>query len=177
MPDASDVETAGTGNVPAIRPYQRFIRDLQRRAEAETAGNSENVTARMIDQIMQAAAEGTEQDIWDADEAVMFGLQDLEGAELEIKDFVVLKSTDASMQTMLGVYIIGEATLLADFGERNLTTGETIVFNTGAPGVIAKLRAFEAKQLMPVRTLIKGVKASNGTVLKLRPIPNRAVQG
>lgn len=153
----------------ALRPYERFIKYMQDRAE--TTGNQSDrgfdIAAGQMDKILAAE---TIEDIWDADEGGMISGQDLVDVEQRVREFVVLRSEREEFDTGLGVYLVVSAVRLAD--------GLAIVWNTGASGLIAKLRALEAKNALPVDCVIKGIQTNSGnTVLKLRPVPKRAVPG
>jgi len=164
----SEISTTGNdgenGSVAVQRPYEKFLEYLGHRADVDGANNTFDVAAGMMDKIFNAS---TAEEIWDADEGGLLAGQNLKDVEQEIKGFKVLRSNRADFDNGMGVYIIVDAT--------RLDTGEDIVWNTGAPGLIAKLRAFEAMNLLPIRGVIRGQLAGNGEVLKLRPIPSRAV--
>jgi hypothetical protein len=164
-------ETAETGTVQQPRPYERFVASLQKKAEAERERGHFDLTANQMDAALTAE---TEQEIWDADEGGLVALKDLIGAELEITDYRELPSTDPTMDNGLGVFIIGTATLMNDVCG---TVGEVIQFNTGVPTVIAKLAAFKSHGIWPLRTLVSGVKAGKGEMVRLRQIPKRITAG
>ena len=152
-----------TGTVVSPRPHDQFKDYLARVAESTTGTRSLEVAQNQMDKILNA---DSAQDIWNADEGGTVNGQDMVDVELEIRGYQVAKS-DEQYDAALGVYALIDAT--------RLDTGETVVINTGAPLIIAKLRMFEVKGLLPILGVIRGTQAKNGTVLKLKPIPPRAV--
>ena len=155
---------AQDGAIAVVRPYEHFIEYMQRRAEIESANNSFDVASTMMDKIFTATSA---EEIWDADEGGLTSGQNIKDVEMRIESFKVLTSNRPDFDNGLGVYIIVDAVRLSD--------GEKIIFNTGAAGIIAKLRAFEAKGMLPLECVIRGTVAGNGEVLKLRPVPKRVI--
>jgi hypothetical protein len=162
----ADVEARQDANV-AIRPYEKFVNYLQRRAEADSQDNGFNVSANMMDSILNAE---TLEDVWDADEGGLLAGKDLCDVFQEVRGFKVLKSNRDDIEGGFGVYIVVDAV--------NLQTGEEFMWETGAPGLIAKLRKFESMDALPIKCYIKGIPVGQGrTVLKLRPVPVMATSG
>lgn len=165
----SEIDTtendAQNGEVIAETPHDQFLRYMHNRAEIDGANNTFDVQSSMMDKILTAQSE---EDIWEADEAGLEAGQSLVDVELEVRSMKVLKSNRPDFDNGMGVYIVVNAV--------RLDTGEEIIFNTGAPGLITKLRAFEALGKFPLQCVIKARTAGNGDVLKLRPIPKRASQ-
>jgi hypothetical protein len=58
-----------------------------------------------------------------------------------------------------------------------LSDGVQFQWDTSAPLLMGKMRWLEAHDQLPCECVIKGHIAPGGTVLKLRPIPKRAVKG
>lgn len=177
---ANDPDTITTGDVANItdapirgangdRPVDRFKKYMHNRAAIEGANMAYDVAANQIDKIMQAADSGDVQAIWDADDMPILNGQDLQDVEQRITGFTVHESTNDAFENPWGIFIIVQAQKLSD--------GEEIVWNTGAALLISKLRAFEAVGAFPLDAVIKGTKAGKGTVLKLAPVPVRAVAG
>jgi hypothetical protein len=153
------------GTIITVKPHQRFVESLQRQAEANALVHGAEVSLSQVDRILTAE---TKQDIWDADEGGTVSGQDMIDVELEIRDYTVLPSSD-EYDTTLGVYVNIQAV--------RLDTGEEIIVNTGADKIITKLAAFKAKGFLPIGAVIRGVSTRGGTMLKLRPLPPRAVSG
>lgn len=155
-------ETQGT--VIAVKPHQRFVESLLRQAEDNEGIHGKEVSLNQVDRILTAE---TETEIWDADEGGTVSGQDMVDIELEIQDFVVLKSGDEYDAT-LGVYV--------NITAIRLDTAETVIINTGADKIVTKLAVFKARGMLPIGGVIRGVKTANGTMLKLRPLPPRALR-
>lgn len=151
---------AGTA---VAKPHDQFAEYLARRAENDGATRGYEVASNQMDKLLTAE---TEQEIWDADEGGTVNGQDMIDVELNIRGFKVAVSSD-EYEATLGVYILIDAV--------RLDNGEEVIVNTGAPLIITKLRMFEAREMLPVNGVIRGTKARNGTVLKLRPLSARAV--
>lgn len=160
----SDNVQEQTGTTIAVKPHQRFIQSLQRQAEDNAATHGREVSVNQIDKILTAE---TEEEIWNADEGGTLSGQDMIDVEMEIQDYVVLPSGDEYDAT-LDVYINITAV--------RLDTGEEVIVNTGADKIITKLAVFKARGMLPIGAVIKGVPTRKGTMLKLRPLPNRAVR-
>jgi hypothetical protein len=164
---AKDVATKDAGTV-ALRPYERFVQYMQERAEIQNNDErSFNVSAQLMDKILSAE---TMEDIWEADEGGMVAGRDLIDVEQVVRGYVVMKTTRDDFDNPLGVYVVVDAVRLED--------GTEFVWNTGAAGIVAKLRAFEAMDGFPLECVIRGIRTSSGyDVLKLRPVPKRSVPG
>jgi hypothetical protein len=157
------VTAPASGAIQKAKPHERFIAYMQRRAESEGSQLGAEVSASQMDKILTAE---TEEEIWDADEGGTFSGQDMIDIELMIQSFTVAPSSD-EFEAALGVYANIKAT--------RLDTGEEVIVNTGADKIITKLRMFEQKGLLPIGGVIKAVKTPKGSMLKLRPLPKRAV--
>lgn len=165
---------AKTGEIQGMRPWEKFGHYLQQRAQTEKESVGIELTGNALDKILTAT---TEEEIWDADEMGLVALKDLVGAEVEFRSLKILPSSNEEMASVLEVYAISEICMLTEFRALQLNPGDVINVNTGVPTVLAKLRAFEAKGLWPVRAMIQGIPSANGTMVRLRPIPKRSVQG
>lgn len=169
----TEVDTAASGEVQQVRPYQRFAEHLQREAAQNDAVNGFEISANQIDKIMTAE---TEKDIWDADEGGMYALKDLTGCDIEITNIKILPSKDDDKKNNLGVWALLNVTLLSECEKYGLDPGEEIMVNTGVESVIAKLLRFRAEDMFPVRARVKGVPTSGSKeMVRLRPIPGTSV--
>jgi hypothetical protein len=152
------------------RPSERFKDYMQARAELDSDGLAYDVAQSQMDKILTAESE---QDIWDADQLSMLNAKSLVDVEQAIYSFTVHKSSRQDFETPLGVFVVVHAARMSD--------GEELVWNTGANLIITKLRAMEARGFVgegkPLYAVVKATPATNGDVLKLRPVPVRAVQG
>lgn len=167
----TDVATTdqADGQVATVRASDGLAEYFQRRALAtknqvgEEGSRAYQVMADQVDNILTAE---TEDDIWDADEGGTTAAKDLTGVPLRIHSYDVVES--GKFKTDFGVYALLNAT--------NLVTGADVRLNTGAPLVLAKLRAFEARELLPVDVIFEGIETASGnTVLKMRPYRRAAV--
>jgi hypothetical protein len=140
-----------------------LVEYLSERAEAESSDRAYQVAASQLERILSA---DTEEEFWDATTYVSTGGRDLEDVEMSVKSFSVHKGTD-QFNSPLGHFIMVQAA--------RLDNGAEFVWNTGSPLIIGQLRWLEAKQKLPADLVIKGTPTANGTVLKLRPVPTRAV--
>lgn len=161
----TDAKVVKNGDTPADK-FKRYMLD---RAAIEGESMAYDVAANQVSAIMEAAASGDIQAIWDADTLGMTNAQSLEDVEQIIKSYTVHKSTDDAIETPWGIFVIVHAA-------RMDKPDEEIIWNTGAPLIISKLRAFEAVGAFPLEAVIRGTKASKGRVLKLAPVPVRVVR-
>jgi hypothetical protein len=165
--DVANITDAGKGVDKKKTTADNFRKYMGARAESEGANVAYEIAIGNVAAVMDAAETGTEDDIWDADTMDMVSGQDLIDVELQINSFTVHKAGD-EYENPWGIYIVVNSNRLSD--------GEEIIWNTGAINVIGKLRAFEAREMLPIQAVIKGIPASKGTVLKLARVPKRAVQ-
>lgn len=157
---------AKDGNAVALRPHERFVKNLQERAAENN--RSMEVTAKQVNKILSAE---TEADIWDADEGGTVSGQDFTDVEIEIRGYEIAPSDD-QYESLFDVYVNIDAVTLQE--AKGYGIGEAVIINTGAPLVITKLEMFRARDMFPVQAVIKGTVAKKGTVLKLRPVPKRS---
>lgn len=165
--DNAAVDTVTTGHIVKTgpTPTDRFKEYMQERAVIDGASLAYDVAANQVDKIMSAT---TEAEIWDADNLDQIGGRDLVDVEQNIQYYTVHKTARADIDNPWGVFVMVHAT--------RLDTGEDLVWNTGAPLVMSKLRALEAAGMLPADAVIKGFVAGQGTVLKLRPVPKRVIK-
>lgn len=161
-----------TGEVTQARAAIRFREWLGTQAELDQSDPWE-VTARQLDKMLMATSF---EDIMDADETGTHETRDLVGFEFEIpQQQIRIAKTAPQFDAPLGVYIQFVGLALADFPEEYIKTGDEVLMSSGAPLIIGKLRTLQANGFLPVKVTIKGTTTPNGTVLKLRPAPVRAV--
>ncbi len=158
------VITTAPANAGEIKPRDRFKDYMQQRAAIDGANLAYDVAAAQVDKILTADGEEA---IWEADALDQVAGRDLIDVEQRIFYYTVHKSNRSDFETPWGVFVMVHAARLAD--------GEEVIWNTGAPLIISKLRALEAGGFLPADAVIRGTPSSNGTVLKLRPVPKRAV--
>lgn len=167
---AQQLDTNGqSGDVTTMRPHERFVEYMVRRAEVEGPQMASEVSGDSIDKIVTAQ---TVEDVWAADEGGTISGQDFEDVEHRINSFMVAPSSD-EYSANLGVYVAIKATLLQEYDGKPPGTEVTIV--TGAASLIAKLRMFEQMNALPIDGIIKGTKTAKGTLLRYRPVPKRAI--
>jgi hypothetical protein len=155
-----------TGTTIAPRPHERFVANLQARAQENGGKNRAfEVAASQMDKILSAE---TEEDIFNADEGGTISGQDFVNEPFEVRSYEISQS-DSKYDSDLGVYVNIQAVALTD--SKYATAGEQIVINTGATLVITKLEALRARNLLPVKVVIRATPARNGDVLKLRQAP------
>jgi len=164
------------GQVEKLRPAQRMRQFMLARAQMNRGERATDVLDTQMDRIIAA---GTEQEIWDADAGGTVQARDAIGLEVEIHAFEPVESTRQDIETRSGYYISIQAVCLGGPEEiltkNGLTPGQEFALQTGAELIVAKVRAFEAQDMLPVKGVIVGVTTQNGTLLKLRPLPKRTV--
>jgi hypothetical protein len=165
-------ESAQSGNVQEMRPFEKFTAHLQRLAAHNDEENKDSVTAGQVDKIL--AAESIE-DVWDADEGGLYALKDLVGMELEIRSAKDLPSKDETKRNLFGTWLLLECAVLTENRKLGLLIGDVIMVNTGVPQVIAKIKALQGKGVDPIQFLVQGIPSSSGEMVRLRPIPTRAI--
>ena len=182
MAQNKDVETVRDSEVAAVqpRPADLFKAYLIQRAEQPLEGmDASDIEA---DQLARILAAETEDDIWNADLSGTIAARDLVGSEVEIQGMNIFLSNNPDYETFLGVFATFPCAAIAVPEEvskkTNLSPGSEFIMSTGASGIIAKVRAFEAREMIPVKALITGVTTGRGNqVLKLSKPAARAVRG
>lgn len=185
--EVANVAANGTGAIDRMEEYRAY---MLRRAQ-ETGANSKDLAQAISARNMHAifAAE-TEEDIWAAGTGGAVQGRDAVGLELEIHDFrpvVSARVFDGEDEaTRKGYYVSCDAVVIggpADVLRKlDVSVGDEIAFQTGADDVEYRLRAMEVRGFLNpaegkfIRARVKGIDTASGnTVLKLEPIPVRAV--
>lgn len=163
---ANEPSTKDQGNdaISRVTAAESFIQYLERRAVKDNENRSFDVAYQQVSNILVAE---TLEAMWDADERESVGGRDLVDVEQRIVSFTVHPSSE-KYTTALGHYMQVSTVRLA--------TGEEFTWDTSAPLLMGKLRWLEAHDELPCECVIKGTDAPGGTVLKLRPIPARAIK-
>jgi hypothetical protein len=164
------------GTVAKLTPAAQFRQYMAERAAQESAQNAEDVAATQIDKVF---AGETEDEIFSAVEGSTVQARDAVGLEIEIHSMRMQESDryDGSpYYANLDVTVLGGPREVLT--RNGLTVGINVILQTGAEIIIAMVRAFEARNLMPVRCVIAGTETSSGfTVLKLARMPERSTPG
>jgi len=168
---ASPATKPAEGVVAETRVSQQFRDWLNQRAEQDEGNRSYDVASAQLDRMLSAEELDA---IMDSDEQGAHQARDLVGFEFEASPgFRVVKSAE-KFDAPLGVYIQFEVTALVNRLSDGIAIGDRVLISTGAPLIIGKLRTLEANGFLPMKLMIAGVDAANGTVLKLRRPPVRA---
>jgi hypothetical protein len=166
-------KSVSSGDVMQLRPWEKFTDHLQREAQANDKGNKDVVTTNQVDKVLSAE---TIEDVWDADEGGMYALKDLVGMELSVISAKTLPSKDETKRNIFGVWLLMECSALTENKRLGIPIGEVIMINTGVPTVIAKIKALQGKGVDPIEFMVQGIPSGGGEMVRLRPIPRRAVQ-
>jgi hypothetical protein len=196
---ANEPAQTTTGTVLPADRMEQFHEFMRQRARAEAASRpsslASEIVARNMEQIFAAAEKEdvTDEDIWNAGSGGAIQGRDCipdeggAGLEVEIRGYRPDVSTrtfetEKDVDTSKGYYITAEAVCLG--GPRDLLrklgldVGDEFALQTGADDIIFRLRAFELRDRFPVRGVLVGVKTGkDNTVLKLKQLPARTVQG
>jgi hypothetical protein len=171
------VENGRDGIVIPRSPFQSMLMEMAQRALIDSQeGRVNEATFNAM-----ALAESMDE-LWDSDEKVSINAQDMVEKEMEVHRFFVRTGKLGEMdengrkienefrnESGVGMYLDVEAI--------DLSNGEEILFNTSAKFIVNKLWHAERLGAFPLQCVIKGIPLGAGqTVLKLRPIPKRAVQ-
>lgn len=170
MADKAVSTPAREGTVSKTTPAQAFRSYMAERAVRESATDSTDVAANQIDRIFSAE---TEADIWDADQGGTVQARDVIGIVVEIRSMRMQESERFEGSPYYANFDVtclgGPKEVLA---RASLSVGASFVLQTGAELIIAKVRAFESRNMLPVRAIIAGTRTSSGfDVLKLAQVP------
>jgi hypothetical protein len=166
-------ESAQSGEVTELRPFEKFTAHLQKEAAFNDKGNKDVVTSGQVDKILKAQSI---EDVWDADEGGLYALKDLVGMEFELRSAKTLPSKDPTKANLFNVWLLLELTALSENRKLGIPAGEVLMVNTGVPQVIAKIKALQGLGVQPIQFMVQGVPSSSGEMVRLRPIPSRAIQ-
>lgn len=166
-------QNAQSGTVQEMRPWEKFTDHLQRLAQHNDSENKDIVTTAQVDKILEAESI---EDVWDADEGGMYALKDLVGMELQLVSAKDLPSKDETKRNIFGTWLLMECAALTENKKLGIPIGEVIMINTGVPTVIAKIKALQGKGVNPIEFMVQGIPSGAGEMVRLRPIPRRAVQ-
>lgn len=160
-----------TGNVGVREGFLEFL--LRRIEEDKEAGGAYEFSMSLVDNILVS---GTLEEMWDADDYEGTAGKDLEDVEMNILS-IIFRESDRFES---GILLPNGNRAFVLVRSARLDTGEEFVWNTGSSGLIAKLRWLEAADYFgkpEANCVIRGRDAGEGRVLKLKPVPVRAVQG
>lgn len=159
------VPAGQSGEVAKKRPMQRFVEMLELEAQTESKDSNEEFISQLADAMIEA-------DDFDAALAVADNIKIPSGkdlaernAELQINDFVVVKSDDVEKETPLKHYLRFTDAI-------DLDSGEVIVAATGAMNVLIPLVKARNKGELPVQVRFY----LDGRVVKMKRI-SRAIPG
>lgn len=180
MSDGSVSTPETTGTIVAKRPAERFRQYAVARALDTSVNRGADVMDSQVDRILAQAERDdvTEKDIWDADAGGTVQARDVPGLEVQISDLSFVASSRDDIENNKGYYASMGATVLGGpedvLTKAGLEIGTDFVLQTGADLIIAKVRAFQAREMLPVNAVITATRTSSGNdVLRIRPLPKR----
>jgi hypothetical protein len=175
MPDQK--ANGDDANVEVRRPaipnqFRAFLGMMELEADATAEDPSDSPLITGVMKIMEAADDN---EMWTADDLMQLGGRDLADVEMGIQSFTVRRSARADIDTPF-VDSKGRKMFLLVRSVK-LETGEEIVWNTSAPLLVAKLFWLSTRDMLPCEAVIRATDLGAGqAVLKLKPIPRRAVK-
>lgn len=176
-PDTTDAQT---GTVTQIRPAERLRQYVMARAAEGNPNRAAEVMDSQLDRILMATEDGDADAIWDADAGGTIQGRDIAGLEVRIYNLEFVRSTRADIVSKTGAYASMDATVLGGPREvlqrTGLSLGDDFVLQTGAELFWCKIRAFEARQMLPMDGVVVGIETAGGnTVIKFGRMPERTV--
>jgi hypothetical protein len=175
--ETTEIAKVVHGAAVPLRQAQQFKTYLNTRA-VQDRENGNDAMAAQLEKIL-AAADGSFDDIMDADDSGVFESKDLIGAEIEIQAHPPIRIAESSEKYRgnggLDVYVQFTAIMLANYPAKGLYAGDVILVSSGATLVIGKIRTLEAGGYLPAKVMIRGSESTNGTVVKLGRIPERPI--
>lgn len=151
--------------VQQLTPTQKWMRELSVLAQIpDSRRDAADVSAGITSAMLMAE---TLEEALEAQDSGLPSSKTLVGKELSITDFVVCES-GGQFDNGLGHYFLIEATLLE--------TGEQILFSSGAPNIMTIVWKVRQANRFPYECKIEGSPTKNGELLRLKPLPKRAVR-
>jgi hypothetical protein len=187
--DVATVSANGPSTIDRMEEYRAYMLRRAQDNGTDSKGLAQTISARNMTAIFSAE---TEEAIWAAGTGGAVQGRDAVGLELEIHAFRPVVSTRVfdgeDEATRKGYYVSCDAVVIggpADVLRKlDVHIGDEIAFQTGADDVEYRLRAFELRGFLNpeqgkfIRARVKGIDTASGnTVLKLEPIPVRAMPG
>lgn len=169
---------AQKSNPPAVvaQTPPGFIQLLNRMA-LEATQEDDTFPSPMVDGVVKILTAETEEEMWNADDLAQTGGRDLADVEQILLAYAVKWSTNPD---------IGSAFIDPDTGRRmyllvrsaRIETGDEFVWNTSAPLLVGKILWLADRDKLPANVVIRARDLGGGQqVLRLKPIPKRAIQG
>jgi hypothetical protein len=171
--------TSGNANSPVLSgeasaptPFQSLLTKMEMDAEIDAGENNSS----LIQGVEKILLSDDEDEMWVADDITQTGGRDLADVEMQVLRFLIRRSNDPEINTPFvdskgrKMYLLVDSVKLAD--------GTEFTWNTSAPLLVAKLFWLEEHGRLPYECVIKSTELAGGkAVLKLKPIPKRAVAG
>jgi hypothetical protein len=151
------------GEVEALRPYERMVKQLQGIAKLEAdSGAGFDIAANVIDKMLTVDLNGEDFDsfidgVLEAGSDGPLKAEDMEHKPFQVREIQWFKSAEAFATGGFGTYAVVKAT--------NPVTFEDLIFSVGATNVVGTLFAFDQR----------GVFESDKNpllVIRSRPTPN-----
>lgn len=171
---------AGKSNEAARRANSEtpswFIQ-LIGRMELEASSDEDTFLSPVITSLAKIQDASTEEEMWDSDELDQTGGRDLADIEQSILEYSVKYSAsgDSDIKSAFvdsrgrGMYLL--------IRSARLDNGEEFVWNTSAPLLVGKVLWLADHGKLPAQVVIRSTELGGGKkLLKLKPIPKRAVQ-
>jgi hypothetical protein len=166
---------AQKSNVPEVRrempaPFQQLLT----RMELEGSSDDATFVSPMLTSMLKIMEATDVDEMWESDELDQTGGRDLVDTELRILEYAVKFSTNVDIESEF-IDSRGRKMYLLIRSAR-LDNGEEFVWNTSAPLLVGKIFWLTDHNMLPMDAVIRGTELGGGkTVLKLKPIPKRAV--
>jgi hypothetical protein len=165
---------ARKSSMPATTAQSALAR-LIGRMEVEASSDDEDFMSPMITGVTRIITAETPEEMWESDELDQVGGRDLEDVEQVLLGYVVKYSASTTIASPFrdsagrGMYLL--------IRSARLDTGEEFSWNTSAPLVVSKiLWLADHDMLEGAKVVIRGREGGAGRVLRLTPIPERAVE-
>jgi hypothetical protein len=152
-----------------------IFQSLLNRMEIEASIEPDQADSTILQGVEAILTADDEETMWVADDLTQTGGRDLRDVEQEILRFRIKRSLDPEINTPFvdsqgrKMYLLVDAVKIAN--------GDQFTWNTSAPLVVAKIFWLEDHDKLPYECVIKGTDLAGArTILKLKPIPQRAVK-
>lgn len=177
LPAKDDSSSGTVVSAGLMDKFHAYMLDRARNNNSDD--RSTEILAGQAERILTAE---TEDAIWDADTGGTVQCRDVPGLMVEIRSLEPVISNRADIDNSHGYYLSMDATVIGGPEEllaaQRLQIGEVIPLQTSAELLMFKIRAFEAHNMLPIRTLLKGTRTQSGnTVLKWERMPRMAQSG
>lgn len=167
----TSLENPLEGTIQPRTRVDRFAEYMRQRAIVDRSNRTGVPIESISERILATENAASDEEVWDSDEGGIPDGRAMVDIEQEILGYEVVASTNEDIKKAS----LGDTFLLIRC--RRLEDGEEVIWNTSADLIVTKIMVFDRRGQIPgLKCVIRATDLGAGkAVLKLRPIPRRAI--